>query len=149
MRLYLLFSFLFITAVLPAQTHKDDELLQIAQEELSREWEQYRKLSQPPYFISYRINDIHSAGVSSSFGSLVHSNQHHNRLLLVDVRVGDYKFDTSHPQSRGNDAIFERMGYPDARRGTLPLDNKKEPIQLELWENTENAYSPKHVNTLS
>lgn len=140
MKLYFLLSFLLIASALPAQTPHDDELLRIAQEELTREWDQYRKLSQPPYFISYRINDIHSAAVASSFGSLVHSNQDHNRLLLVDVRVGDYKFDSSHPESGGNDAVFEQMAYQDRMGSTLPLDNKKEPIQLELWENTENAY---------
>ena len=108
---------------------------------MKREWEQFTKLSQPPYFISYRINDLNSASLSSSFGSLINSSTGKRRLLMVDVKVGDYTFDSSHPFDQQNDDIDFSENAMRAPYGiSLPLDDRKEAIQLQIWQNTERAY---------
>src|SRR5687768_8492450 len=114
------------------QAQKDDLLL-IAEAELNREMTEFKKLSQPPYFLAYRIYETHSGYLSSSFGSLVGSDTDQSRILVTDVKVGDYSFDSSHPISNYED--FEAYDMPGAKDAVeLPLDNRPEAIQLILWQ---------------
>jgi TldD protein len=117
-----------------------DPLLDIASAELNREWEEYRKLSQPPYFISYRIHDLHSASLMSSFGSLVESNDDTRRILVPDVKVGDYSFDSSHPVESGDEMDFSRGLFRNQFHAELPVENRKEPLQLAMWQATQQTY---------
>src|SRR5687767_3033524 len=100
---------------------------------------EFSKLNQPPYYLAYRVHDTHSAYVSSSFGSLVGSDSDRSRILMTDIKVGDYSFDSSHPISN-----FEDFDSFDMHRGRgaaeLPMDNKPEAIKLLLWQQTQNSY---------
>lgn len=118
----------------------DDPLLPIVESELKREWNEFSKLSQPPYFMSYTVNDIHSASIHSSFGSLTGSYANQGRLLVIDTKVGDYTFDSSHPLRSHDDIDFsENPG--DMRYGTsLPIDNNRDAIQYQIWQHSERAY---------
>jgi TldD protein len=116
-----------------------DPLLTIVEEELTREMSSFSKASQPPYYLAYRISDLYSGHVQSSFGSLVSSYTDHNRIVATDCKVGDYTFDDSHP------VTSNRFGYPGGygpRRGgnELPLDDHPQAIKTELWEQTQDAY---------
>jgi TldD protein len=116
-----------------------DELLTIVESELNREMAEFKKLNQPPYFVAYRIYDTHSGYVASSFGSLVGSDVDHSRILVTDLKVGDYSFDSSHPISNYED--FDGYDMPGGREVVeLPLDNKPEAIKLLLWQQTQNSY---------
>jgi TldD protein len=122
-----------------SQQATTDPLLAIVQEELSREMSEFSKASQPPYYLAYRISDLHSGHIQSSFGSLVSSYIDHNRIIATDCKVGDYTFDNSHP------VTSNRFGYPGGygpRRGgnELPLDDHPQAIKVELWEQTQEAY---------
>jgi len=120
------------------QAQKDDLLL-IVESELNREITEFKKLSQPPYFVAYRIYDTHSGYLSSSFGSLVGSDSDQSRILVTDVKVGDYSFDSSHPVSNYED--FEAYDMPGTKDAVeLPLDNRPEAIKLILWQQTQNSY---------
>lgn len=116
-----------------------DPLLSIAETELKREMEGFSKTTNPPYFISYRINDIHVGRVSSSFGSLVLSYTDHDRRLVTEVKVGDYSFDNTHPVNS-----FEGLDFPDLGRSLfsfeLPLEDRPEAIRMVLWQQTQGAY---------
>ncbi len=125
----------FAAAQLP-----EDPLLNIVEDEFKREWTELQELSQPPYFMSYVINDIHTASVSSSFGSLTGSYQNHGRLSLVDVKVGDYAFDSSHPLKSYDDIDFSESPHNQGYGRSLVIDNNKEAIQYQLWQSTEQAY---------
>jgi TldD protein len=118
----------------------DDPLLNVVETELKREWAEFGKLSQPPYFMSYAINDIHSASITSSFGSLTGSLETQGRLLLVDVKVGDYEFDSSHPLKNYGDIDLSENLYGRGFGTPLPIDTKKEAIQYHIWKNSERAY---------
>ena len=127
---------LFATPIF-SQAQQDDLLL-IVESELKREMAEFSKLKQPPYYLAYRVHDTHSAYVSSSFGSLVGSDSDRSRILMTDIKVGDYSFDSSHPISN-----FEDFDSFDMHRGSaaqLPMDNKPEAIKLLLWQQTQNSY---------
>ena len=86
-RKILLFALSFFVANSFGQAQKDDLLL-IVESELNREMAEFKKLSQPPYFLAYRVYDTHSGYLSSSFGSLVGSDTDHSRILVTDLKVG-------------------------------------------------------------
>jgi TldD protein len=126
-------------SVVSAQINTDP-LLSIVEDELKREVAEFTKVGQPPYFVSYRIDDVHSGYVSSSFGSLVSTNVDHDRILVTDVKVGDYAFDNSHPVVNYDDVDMPMEGRYGRSGSQLPLDDRKEAIQLQLWQRTESAY---------
>lgn len=117
---------------------QEDSLLNIVDKELKREMQGFSSLPQVPYYISYRINDVTMASLSSSFGSLTGQYQDRVRLLVTDVRVGDYQYDNTHPMEYNDDIPYDEMMGGGAVE--LPIDNKKEAIQLLLWQQTQAAY---------
>jgi TldD protein len=139
MRYLLATTLLFCCLSLRAQ-QVNDPLISIVDAELKREMLEFKKTGIPPYFISYRINDVQRAFVSSSFGSLVATNTGRDRFLVTDVRVGDYAFDSSHPFTR-----FDEVDRPGREMAgdfnfELPLEDKAEPIALTLWQQTQSHY---------
>ena len=98
-----------------------DKLIPIIEAELDREIEHFKTATLPPYFISYRVNDVQSAYLTSSFGSLVSTNMQRNRYLVTDVRVGDYAFDNSHPFSTFDEVDMPRTNPQDGFNTPLPF----------------------------
>ncbi len=139
MRVLVAVAFVVCAWNVQAQDGKD-KLLPIIEGELSREIEAFKKASLPPYFISYRVNDVQNAYLTSSFGSLVSTNTQRDRYLVTDVRVGDYAFDSSHPFSRFDEVDVPRFNPEGGSNATLPLDNERGPIALTLWQQTQAQY---------
>jgi TldD protein len=117
----------------------EDKLVKVVVDEMNREMAELAKAPQPPYYLAYRINDSHSVLLTSSFGSIVDENVNHARFLYTDVKVGSYEFDDSHPLEDLEGAKHRRnngRGYSS----TMPLDDKPEAIQLEMWQQTQQGY---------
>ena len=74
----------------------------------------------PPYYIAYEVHDRNDVTVAASYGALVQSSTRRARILDTDVRVGDYKLDSTHA-IRSNDFDFSSVigGHPVA----LPLSD--------------------------
>ncbi|MFH2096505.1 MAG: TldD/PmbA family protein, partial [Bacteroidota bacterium] len=103
--------------------------------ELNRNMEGLKKEANPPYYISYRVNDITSFRVTASFGKITSSYTEHNRYLCVSVRVGDYALDNMHP-IKGED-----YGWFDWDRGSfIPVDDTEDGISQVLWKETDKQY---------
>jgi predicted Zn-dependent protease len=92
----------------------------------------------PPYFIAYQVHDRSDATVAASYGALVQSTTRRARILDVDVRVGDYKLDSTHPL-RSNDFDFSSTisGHPVP----LPLGDDKQAIAAVVWRETNRRYA--------
>ena len=137
---YLALSFIFTFSATPifGQAYQD-ELLSIVEAELKREMNELSKLSQPPYYLAYRIHDTHAGYVNSSFGSLVGADSDHSRILVTDLKIGDYSFDSSHPVSNFED--LDSYDMHDANGAAeLPIDNSPHAIKFTLWQQTQNSY---------
>lgn len=107
---------------------ESDPLLNAMKAELTRE-QQLLVLPgmQKPYFIQYRLEDIRSYEALANYGALTRENEAHQRIIRVEVRVGDYTVDSS--SARGN--------------GTLelaPEDNDPNALRFALWTATDEAY---------
>ena len=72
-------------------------LLAIVQSELQRNFEGLKKEPVPPYFISYTLHDMRTTRMSAAFGALQRSDEARNRFASVEVRVGDFTLDNTHP----------------------------------------------------
>jgi TldD protein len=131
------FAFLNVCFSLKAQTNSD-ALMAVIETELSREMKEFSKASLPPYYLAYRVNERKTHVVASSFGSLVGSDKDEMRLLVTDIKVGDYSFDNSHQVKEYDEMDFGAMG--GSRGIQLPMDNRSEAIQSMLWNQTQNAY---------
>lgn len=91
----------------------------------------------PPYFIAYEVHDRHETNVMASYGALVQSTARHSRILDVDVRVGDYKLDSTHAiRSSDFDFSSEISGHPVP----LPLNDDPLPLRTVAWSETDRRY---------
>jgi TldD protein len=138
-KLLLLLGFVIISV--PSFSQEGDTLLQVMKKELTREFGELKKAPLPPYYLDYQANDIQYARITSSFGSLIHSDVDRTRVLKVNVRLGDYQFDNTHSIEQSNDTDYDAYGYGGMGGYTmLPIENKSNAITYSLWQGTESAY---------
>src|SRR5262245_47010254 len=109
-------------------------LLGILQSELQRNLGTLKTAANPAYFVGYTVYDTHSTRLSASDGALLRSDESQGRTASIEVRVGDYKFDNTHPL-RGDGSTGPRI-----TRVNLPMTDSEAPIRLELWRGTDRAY---------
>jgi predicted Zn-dependent protease len=84
----------------------------------------------PPYFLSYSVTDAASFSIRAQYGALVDSEGGHQRVVDVQVRVGDPKLDNTHGTHRGS-AVNTLQ---------LPLTDDREAIARSLWMATNGGY---------
>lgn len=114
---------------------KSESVLDIAKSELNRNFNELQKESTPPYYISYNITDIQSISINASFGNLMSNDSVNQRILDIDLRVGDYNFDNTHI-IRGSSFNFGGgSGFE-----FLPLDNNADAIKRKIWYTTDKVY---------
>jgi TldD protein len=91
----------------------------------------------PPYYIGYEVHDRNETTVMASYGALVQSTARRTRILDADVRVGDYKLDSTHA-IRSNDFDMSSMigGHPVA----LPLSDDATALRAVAWSETDRRY---------
>jgi len=108
------------------------------QEELQRGiHELSSKGKPPPYFIGYEVHDRQETNVMASYGALVASSSRRTRILDVDVRVGDYKLDSTHAiRSSDFDFSSEISGHPVP----LPLTDDPTALRAVAWSETDRRY---------
>ncbi len=105
-----------------------DPLLAAMKEELAREKaELILPGMQRPYFMEYRLEDIHSYDANASYGALTSENENRQRVVRVEVRIGDYTVDSS--SSRGDGTLELAPGDDDAAA-----------LKFALWTATDEAY---------
>lgn len=112
-----------------------DQTLRAMRDELDRSKERLRQGElERPYYIEYRLLDLDVRTVVASFGAIVNSSTAKNRFMAVDVRVGDYKVDSSNFLS--SDAFQGFIGTT----GTVGIDRDYESLRQDLWLATDQAY---------
>jgi TldD protein len=117
------------------QRTADAPILGILQSELKRNFEILRKDATPAYFIGYTVHDDRSTQIIASFGALDRTDESRGRFGTVEVRVGDYTLDNTHP-IRGEGG----GGGPRIGRISLPLTNDDKPVKLAFWRATDRAF---------
>ena len=114
---------------------QDGPLFTAMQDEMQRSMSELRMQGEPaPYYIHYRIDDLSSMRAVARLGGIVDDLVDRSRTLEVQVRVGDYMFDSSRfvTQDRGAGGV-PQSGLP------APLDDNYDAIRQQLWLTTDAA----------
>jgi predicted Zn-dependent protease len=107
-------------------------------QELNRSFQNLKKAPVPPYFLAYQLTDNRAITVSSSFGALSGSDDQRTRLLDIDLRVGDYSLDNTHPLRGGMPSFGD---FADRfTREKIPLENDPDALRMALWRETDRKY---------
>ena len=90
----------------------------------------------PLYFLSYTVHDTRTTSMRASFGALQRSDEARSRqrVASVEVRVGDYALDNTHPLRGDTNASRPRVSVV-----SLPLTDDP-PIRLALWRATDRSF---------
>jgi len=110
-------------------------LFGILESELQRNFDVLRKQESAAYFMSYTLHDTRTIVMHASVGALQRSDDSRSRFATVEVRVGDYTLDNTHPM-RGD----SRGGGPRGNQVSLPLTDDEKPIRLALWRATDRTF---------
>ncbi len=87
-----------------------------------------------PYYIEYRLLDLEEHTISAQFGAVIGNTATRNRFMSVDVRVGDYKLDSSN--FIGDQGFRGFLGST----GTVGIDRDYDSLRQDLWLATDQAY---------
>jgi TldD protein len=105
-----------------------DPLLAAMQAELAREKELLVLPGmQRPYFMEYRLEDIHEYEAVANYGAVTAESETRQRVVRVQVRIGDYTSDSSSARGDGSLAL-------------APTDNDAAALRFALWSATDEAY---------
>ena len=110
-------------------------ILAILQAELHRNIDVLKREPMPAYYGAYTVHDTRSTNIVASFCAIDRSDENHQRFATVEVRVGDYTLDNTHP-IRGD----ARAMSPRLTQVSLPLTDDNMPIRVALWRATDRSY---------
>lgn len=96
-----------------------------------------------PYYFSYRVTEADTLEIVASRGALELSTRDRDRVLDLEMRVGDRSFDNYHWRHRGMPGYG--AGHVGSRSGglsgyELPLDDDSDAITASLWLATDQAF---------
>src|SRR5579872_1673266 len=87
-----------------------------------------------PYFIQYRVLDLDVHTIVAEFGALVSSTAGRNRIMSVDVRVGNNNLDSS------NFITDEGFSGFLGSTGTIGIDRDYDSLRQDLWLATDQSF---------
>jgi TldD protein len=119
----------------PLRSAPGSALLGTMQAELQRNYQVLKNEAVPAYFVGYTVFDERRTSVVASNGALQQSDEQRGRFGIVEVRVGDYALDNTHPIRGDTGAQSPRIS-----RVTLPLTDDEKPIRLALWRATDRTF---------
>ncbi len=123
---------LFLITISEAQ----DKLLDILYDELNRQMTGLKDQETPPYYMNYRVDELFTTEVISSFGNLTKSKESKKRILTIMVRVGNNELDNFHELRED----YNRYMYRRSGTIKLPLEDTADAIRQVLWKETDNTY---------
>ena len=90
-----------------------------------------------PYYLAYTVTDVKNLIIRTELGAVTGTDDSHQRVLGADLRIGDYKLDSSH-QIRGGRGGFRGRGAGGAV--SVSLDNNPVAIKHALWQATDREF---------
>jgi hypothetical protein len=119
----------------PASHAQESPIVSAMRDELKRSMADLRLKDEPaPYYIDYEIDDISTMRVIARLGALLDDSTTRSRTLYVDVRVGDYSFDSSRFVIQG------RGGGGGDGSSAVTLDDDYDVLRRQVWLATDAAY---------
>lgn len=113
----------------------ESSVLKAMKAELDRSMAVLGEQPVPPYFLSYEITETKGISAGAQFGALVFSNSSQERLLDIDLRVGDYGLDNTRPL-RGQSSFL----FFGNQMVVAPVEDDIDAIRALLWTSTDKRY---------
>ena len=109
-------------------------VLSILQDELERSTAALEgQGDKAPYFVTYAVSDGEKLRMTAENGAISEREDGRTRLLDIDLRLGSYELDSTHP--------IEGMGFMGRGAPTLiPLEDDEHAIRTAIWLATDRAY---------
>ena len=120
---------------LSAQSSRIPAIVRIMDAELQRNMQVLTRQPVPAYYAAYAVHDTHTSHVVAAFGAILRTDNTRQRFATVEVRVGDYLLDNTHPM-RGD----ARAMSPRLLQASLPLADDEKPVRQALWRATDRSY---------
>ena len=128
----------FPTVALGARADQRQTLLQAMVAELERSASELQLDDHlPPYYIGYRLVDRDSVTVEGRFGAVLQNQRRQTREVAVDVRVGDYTFDSS-PEPDDDVFFADQANFRPSHKA--PVDDDPATLRATLWLLSDLAY---------
>jgi TldD protein len=129
-------ALLAVAVMLGVPAAQESPTLSAMQDEMARSMAELRmKGDAPPYYIAYEVLDRTLSDVSGRLGAIVENPPRRTRTLRVEVRVGDYTFDSSR---------FVVQGFGGGGMGgetvIASLDDDYDAMRREIWLTTDAVY---------
>lgn len=136
MKSKLLICFLLLGAFcVRAQEH--DRLLQLLKQELRYTLCELQKQEHAPYHMSFRVSEIYTLNVTSSFGAVSNYSEVKGRTLTPQIRLGSPALDNFKYSSQGAPTRGQQM----SQGVLLPLgDESTDAIREAIWRETLQRY---------
>lgn len=132
---HLLCLLLVFGAITKVSSQQQDHLSLILKKELDRNVRVLHQKEPPLYLLTYRVDDITTYSVNAVFGNLIYSDSSRERILTIQVRLGDYNLD-NFGELKGDASDY----FSYVKQINFPLDDNSAAIQQILWRETDLAY---------
>lgn len=120
---------------------RDEPLISAMRAEVDRSTAELRLPNAgPPYYVAYWVADVEEHDVEATLGALISDTTDRDRLLRVEVRVGDREFDNSNFVGTGSDDADVVKESDLLTPRAAPLDDDGPALRRELWIATDSAY---------
>jgi predicted Zn-dependent protease len=124
---------MLVSSAFPSPEAQESPILAAMRDELERSMRDLRLTDEPaPYYIDYAVDDVSTMRATSRLGAVLDDAVGRSRTLAVDVRVGDYAFDSS------RFVIQNRQGGGGS--AVAPLDDDYHVMRRQIWLATDAAY---------
>ncbi len=138
-----------LTLVLAAKPPPDprQDLLDAMVAEINRNQAELKlRENRSPYFIGYQLKDYDAREVVARYGAIFQDMTTRDRKIGVDVRVGDYTFDSSIGDEL--DLSFSLKGASYLTKKSAPIDDSPQALRTALWLVTDEKYKQALFNYL-
>jgi predicted Zn-dependent protease len=115
----------------PASSVEPAVLLGLLARELDRAKNELARADPPVYYLAYTVTERRRVVIAAASGALATSVESRDRVLDVDLRVGDRHLDNTHS--------VEEAGRFDGVT-PLPLEDDQLALESALWLATDSAY---------
>ena len=118
---------------------QDSVVMSAMKDEMERSMRLLRIQDQPaPYYIEYEVEERTSTRVTARLGALLEDLTSRSRTLRVDVRVGDYSFDSSLFNAPNFGSGVLQLSADGST--TAPLDEDYDAMRRQIWLASDAAY---------
>ena len=132
---YRFLSAVLLVCLIDGAAAQTPPLIGVLQSELQRNMDVLSRQPVPAYYGAYTVHDTRTTQIVAAFGAIDRSDESRQRFATVEVRVGDYTLDNTHPMRGDTRAMSPRL-----MQVGLPLAEDDKPIRQALWRATDRSY---------